>query len=51
MENDNWIITFNGEIYNFKEIKNILKELGTPFKTNSDTEVIIAAFDCWEKRL
>jgi asparagine synthase (glutamine-hydrolysing) len=49
MENDNWIITFNGEIYNFKEIKNILKELGTSFKTNSDTEVIIASFDCWGK--
>lgn len=49
MENDKWIITFNGEIYNFREIKNILKELGTSFKTNSDTEVIIAAFDCWGK--
>lgn len=49
MESDKWIITFNGEIYNFREIKNILKELGTSFKTNSDTEVIISAFDYWGK--
>ena len=41
------VIVFNGEIYNFKELKN---ELGDyPFKTNSDTEVILAAYQRWGK--
>jgi asparagine synthase (glutamine-hydrolysing) len=40
---------FNGEIYNYKEIKKTLKELGISFKSNSDTEVIIEAFDYWGK--
>lgn len=37
----NWIICFNGEIYNFKEIKDELKKY--EFETNGDTEVILAA--------
>ena len=35
-------IVFNGEIYNFREIKDLLPEY--PFKTDSDTEVLLAAF-------
>ncbi len=42
-----WAITFNGEIYNYKEIQTELKGLGYTFKSNSDTEVIIYAIDCW----
>ena len=49
METDKWIITFNGEIYNYKEIKKTLLELGISIKSNSDTEVIIEAFDYWGK--
>lgn len=37
-------ITFNGEIYNYIEIKEGLKQKGYHFKTLSDTEVILAAF-------
>jgi asparagine synthase (glutamine-hydrolysing) len=37
------VIIFNGEIYNYEEIKKELIYLGYKFKTNSDTEVIIAA--------
>lgn len=37
-----WHVVFNGEIYNFKEIK---KELNYTFLTNSDTEVIIASIE------
>ncbi len=41
-------ITYNGEIYNFLEIKNELIELGHHFVTNSDTEVILHAYKEWE---
>lgn len=41
----NLIIVFNGEIYNFHEIKAELKSLGKTFKSNSDTEVILRAYE------
>ncbi len=37
----NLILCFNGEIYNFNEIRNLLKKEKIKFKTNSDTEVLI----------
>jgi asparagine synthase (glutamine-hydrolysing) len=40
-------ITFNGEIYNFLEIRTELEALGHSFHTESDTEVILAAFAQW----
>ncbi len=40
-------ITFNGEIYNYQELKDELKQSGIVFKTNSDTEVIIYAYQKW----
>lgn len=40
-------ITFNGEIYNFQEIKNDLAALGHSFTSESDTEVILHAFQQW----
>lgn len=40
-------ITFNGEIYNFLEIRDELKQHGYQFFTESDTEVVMAAFDKW----
>ncbi len=42
-----YIISFNGEIYNYKDLKNRLLQSGSAFQTNSDTEVILAAFDTW----
>jgi asparagine synthase (glutamine-hydrolysing) len=42
-----YTIVFNGEIYNYLELKNELKEKGYAFTTEADTEVIPAAFDCW----
>jgi len=38
-------ISFNGEIYNFKEIKKKLESKGHEFKSNTDTEVIIHAYE------
>ncbi len=45
-ETKNWI-TFNGEIYNYIEIKEELKKLGHTFISESDTEVILAAYRQW----
>jgi len=44
---DRYIISFNGEIYNFPELKKELQQMGLCFTTHSDTEVILAAFARW----
>ena len=49
MEYANLSIVFNGEIYNFKEIRFELEEVGHRFISNSDTEVILHAFKEWGK--
>lgn len=40
-------ITYNGEVYNYREIKNELEKLGHIFYSSTDTEVILAAFHEW----
>jgi asparagine synthase (glutamine-hydrolysing) len=46
----NFCIVFNGEIYNYLELKQILKNDYT-FSTNSDTEVLLAAFCKWNTKM
>lgn len=46
---DLWI-TFNGEIYNFLELKNDLKKKGYKFKTKTDTEVILTLYSMYGKK-
>lgn len=43
-DNEKYWIVFNGEIYNYKEIRKELENVGFKFKTNSDTEVLLAAY-------
>ncbi len=43
----NYVLVFNGEIYNFKSIRIFLENKGYIFKSNTDTEVILKSFDYW----
>ncbi|MUM78598.1 asparagine synthase (glutamine-hydrolyzing) [Pseudodesulfovibrio sp. F-1] len=40
-------ITYNGEVYNFKELRQELEGLGATFATDCDTEVVLAAYLAW----
>jgi asparagine synthase (glutamine-hydrolysing) len=44
---DGCTLVFNGEIYNYKDVRNQLVSLGRNFKTGSDTEVVLQAFLEW----
>jgi len=46
-----YIIVFNGEIFNFKNIKKELKKNGYMFETTSDTEALIKAFDFYKEKV
>ncbi|WP_126652704.1 asparagine synthase (glutamine-hydrolyzing) [Chryseobacterium aureum] len=46
-ENKEMIITFNGEIYNFKKLRKELESLGHSFHSTSDTEVILKGYQEW----
>jgi len=46
-DNQRYWITFNGEVYNYIELKEELIELGHRFKSSTDTEVIMAAYVQW----
>lgn len=40
-------VVFNGEIYNFRELRTELEDRGARFQTSSDTEVILEAYKAW----
>jgi asparagine synthase (glutamine-hydrolysing) len=46
-QNKNLVITYNGEIYNYIELKQELEKLGHVFFSKTDTEVILAAYHEW----
>ena len=50
MQFNQYTIVFNGEIYNHKEIKEFLIQKGYKFDTNSDTEVVLKAYDYYKYR-
>jgi asparagine synthase (glutamine-hydrolysing) len=43
-------ITYNGELYNFREVRTELERLGHRFRTSSDTEVVLHAWIEWQER-
>lgn len=47
--NEQFVLIFNGEIYNFKEIKDELIKRGVSFRGNSDTEVILECFNLYRE--
>jgi asparagine synthase (glutamine-hydrolysing) len=47
---ERWIVTFNGEIYNFGELRDELIQGGAHFRGGSDTEVLLAAVERWGVR-
>ena len=45
------VITYNGELYNYRELRAELIAEGFAFKTNSDTEVIATGYQAWGEAL
>ena len=43
-------LTYNGELYNFRELRRELESLGASFRTSSDTEVVLSAYEQWGPR-
>jgi asparagine synthase (glutamine-hydrolysing) len=48
--NDRYVITYNGEVYNYLEVREELVENGYIFTSGTDTEVILAAYDLWKEK-
>lgn len=47
MDGADEMVVFNGEIYNYREIRKEIESGGIPFSTSSDTEVLLKAFNLW----
>ncbi len=45
------ILSFNGEIYNYQELKKELQQAGYKFETTTDSEVILNGYDYWQEKI
>ncbi len=50
-EDRNLVLVFNGEIYNYREIRAELRQLGYRFRTETDSEVLIYGYAAWGEKL
>ena len=50
-KDNNLVVVFNGEIYNYRELKKELEKLGYESRTNSDTEVLLYGYEEWKEEL
>ena len=50
-EDKNLVLTFNGEIYNYRELRRELAEKGHVFSTQTDSEVLVHGFEEWQEGL
>ena len=50
-EDDNYVLNYNGEIYNYKEIRKELILIGYKFFSNSDTEVLLKSWIEWGEKV
>ena len=44
---EDFILTYNGEVYNYIQLRTELESLGVKFETNSDTEVVLKSYIEW----
>ena len=42
-----FVMTYNGEVYNFRELRSELEEIGYSFRSTTDSEVVLAALEAW----
>src|SRR3989338_5068159 len=50
MAHDEWVLVYNGEIYNFQEMREDLIRRGHTFGSSSDTEVVLSAYKEWKEK-
>ena len=46
-----YVLVFNGEIYNYRDLRSELEAAGHPFRTQSDTEVILVGYQHWGEKV
>jgi asparagine synthase (glutamine-hydrolysing) len=50
-DDGNYVIVFNGEIYDYKQLRKTLEQKGYQFRTKSDTEVLLYSFVEWKEKM